>query len=124
MAKTVPVVLSDSVDKLILRVGNLQKLIRVMALVLRVELSDKRSVSSDIFEVSGDMNMIKKIGEVSASEYNDAWNFLIAHDQKLRLDQKDVKRLAPITIAVKLCNYNVVFEHVVVGAGGVHQVVA
>ena len=116
ISKSKKVLLGDSeIDKLISRIGSLNKLIRVFALVMRVKFADKKVTVPDIIENLENRPMLDKIGEVSASEYQDAWLFLIAHDQQLRLNEKDVRRLAPVTIAVKLSNYNMVLEHVVIG---------
>ena len=55
------------------------------------------------------------IGEVTASEYRDAWLYLIQYDQELRLAEKDVRRLVPVKVEEKLANYNCVVRYTVIG---------
>jgi hypothetical protein len=59
--------------------------------------------------------LIDKIDEVTASEYHDAWLFLIKYDQELRLCEKNVKRLVPSTVEEKLANYDYVVKYTVMG---------
>ena len=53
--------------------------------------------------------------EISASEFIDAYNFIIAWEQKKRLDEKSISRLVPVTIEIKLQNYNIDVTHIIVG---------
>ena len=116
LSKVKPIINSESsFDKLIHRVGSLKKLIRVTALIMRVKFSSKRHASLDICEVNGKTSLFDRIREVTATEYQDAWLYLISHDQSLRLEEKDIKILAPVRVAVKLSSYDMVLEHVVIG---------
>ena len=81
LSKVKPIINSESsFDKLIHRVGSLKKLIRVTALIMRVKFSSKRHASLDICEVNGKTSFFDRIGEVTATEYQDAWLYLISHD--------------------------------------------
>ena len=53
--------------------------------------------------------------EITAKEYNDAWKIIIHMEQKERLSEKDVLRLVPKKINIKLNNYKSIFQHVVLG---------
>ena len=107
---------SPNLDAIIPRASSLKKLIRTTALVMRVSLRDVR-VAVGTVDINSDpaVVMIDKVDEVTASEYHDAWLYLIQYDQKLRLDEKNVKRLVPVKVEVRLTNYDHIVEHTVIG---------
>ena len=53
--------------------------------------------------------------EVMNSEYIDAWNYIIYLVQKTKMNICNLQRLVPVTVPVKLSNYAVTLEHIVVG---------
>ena len=96
----------DEIDGLISRCGNLQKLVRSVDYVLRW---------------AGRASRYKKNQEeitldITASEYQDAYNYLISWEQKRRLDEKRVKRLVPRQVPIYIENYDIQsVTHVVLG---------
>jgi len=91
-------------DALILRCGNMEKLMRCVAYFLRLAGRALRRHPE-----------VKFGKEISASEFKDAYNFIIAWEQKKRLDEKSISRLVPVTIEIKLQNYNIDVTHIIVG---------
>ena len=53
--------------------------------------------------------------EITGQEYNDAWIVLIHLEQSVRLQEKQVMKLVPKKIKVKLSMYDWSVEHVVIG---------
>jgi hypothetical protein len=53
--------------------------------------------------------------EITAQEYNDAWIVLTHLEQSVRLQDKQVMKLVPKKIKVKLSMYDWSVEHVVIG---------
>ena len=53
--------------------------------------------------------------EITAQEYNDAWIVLIHLEQSVRLQEKQVMKLVPKRIKVKLSMYDWVVDHLVIG---------
>ena len=117
---------SEGFDKLVARFSDLPKLIRTMAYLLRCALSKRSSggtsavgrIHATCMGMSEDdvKRFIKeKVPEISAKEYNDAWLVIIALEQSLRLKEKDVKKLVPSKIYIKLATYDWTIQHVVLG---------
>ena len=109
--------LQEKLDILISRCSNLQKLLKLVAWLLRWFLSSRRS-SSKALRTGGDTDKTdlgKKVRPISASERDDAMHYLVAWDQKQRLSQKQAEKLVPKTVNVKLNNYNYEVPHTVVG---------
>ena len=99
------------VERLINRIGNLQKLIRTTAFVLRLL---GRTPRQRLWMEKHNKN--KKIGkEISASEYDDAWKFLIYWDQKTNLLKKNCVKLVPKEVNVIMSNLNISYPHSVLG---------
>ena len=109
-----------NLDIIILRTSSLKRLIRTTALILRVILKDLKIKKNIVNEVDTEVgcstgSWLDKIGEVSASEYRDAWLFLVEYDQQLRLCDADVRRLVPAVIEEQLANYDYKVKHTVIG---------
>ena len=85
---------SDELDGLICRCGSLDKLIRCVAYVLRWAGRAHRKLPPDTIEIS-------------SSEYDDAYHYLIYWEQRSRLVMKSVLRLVPQVIMIKLNNYDI-----------------
>ena len=96
-------------DGLILRCGDLPKLIRSTAHAMR--LVGRTPKHRLMVEKSG----LQSNKEITASEYDDAWIFLIWWEQTQRLIKKDCVRLVPKQIDVKLANYKLSYPHVILG---------
>ena len=117
---------SEAFDKLVARFSDLPRLIRTVAYLLRCALSRRyiggtsaggraQAICLGMTEDEIKKFVKEQVPEVSASEYNDAWLVIIALEQSLRLKEKDVKKLVPAKISVKLATYNWTVEHVVLG---------
>ena len=108
-------------DNIIERSSSLIKLIRSVALFLRLILCGGESpvtLDNQIkSEFSPSANGTKRyLTEITASEYNEAWLVLIAFDQSKRLEMKSVLRLSAVKVNVKLQNYpNIKLTHTVLG---------
>ena len=78
-----------NLDKIIMRAskqGSLKQLIRSTALVMRVFLAYYRINTDSVATCTNPSDkMLNEIEEVTASEYHDAWLFLIKYDQEQRL---------------------------------------
>ena len=96
-------------DGLILRCGDLSKLIRSTAYAMR--LVGRTPKNRLLVEKSG----MQSNKEITASEYDDAWTFLIWWEQKQRLIKKDCLRLIPKQIDVKMSMYKLSYPHVILG---------
>ena len=107
--------LKPNLDNIISRISNLKKLIRTTALIMRVELCDFKIAKEDNRHDSMKVNMLSKIGEVTASEYADAWLYLIEYEQEKRLLIKNVQRLVPVVIEKSMSNYNYIVKLTVIG---------
>ena len=95
--------------KLVARFSDLSKLIRVMAYIMRVALAKRRlGGTSAVGRSKVDM-------EITAKEYDDAWIVLIHLEQSIRLQEKQVMKLVPKRIKVKLSMYDWSVELVVIG---------
>ena len=82
--------LQEKLDILISNCSNLQKLLKLVAWLLRWFLSPRR-IGTEVHRTGGDTDktsLNKKVRPISASEKDDAMNFLVAWDQKQRLSQK------------------------------------
>jgi hypothetical protein len=95
-------------SKLVARFSDLSKLIRVMAYIMRVALA-KRRLGGTSAEGRTKVDM-----EITAQEYNDAWIVLVHLEQSVRLQEKQVMKLVPKRIKVKLSMYDWSVEHVVI----------
>ena len=94
---------ADGLDGLIVRCGDLEKLVRCVAYVMRVVGRTHRK------------NQLEKFGkEIDATEYGDAYSYLIYWEQSQRLSMSEVNKLVPNTIMVKLSNYEVTVPHVII----------
>ena len=91
------------------RFSDLSKLIRVMAYIMRVALAKRRLGGTS---AEGRTKVAK---EITAQEYNDAWIVLVHLEQSLRLKEKQVMKLVPKRINVKLSAYDWSVEHLVIG---------
>ena len=91
-------------DALISRCGNIEKLVRSVAYFLRL--------AGRALRKHPEVSFGKEIG---ASEYNDAYNFIIAWEQKKRLDDRSISRLVPVSIEIKLHNYEISVTHIIIG---------
>jgi len=91
-------------DELIVRCGNLGKLVRSVAYFLRVAGKALRKNSERVYGK-----------EISASEFNDALMWLVAWEQKKRLRKEEIIRLAPVEIDYYLENYNFKVKLTIVG---------
>ena len=96
-------------SKLVARFSDLSKLIRVMAYIMRVALAKRR------FGGTSAEGRTKVAQEITAQEYNDAWIVLIHLEQSVRLQEKQVMKLVPKRVKVKLSAYNWYVDHIVVG---------
>ena len=92
------------IDELIVRCGNLGKLVRSVAYFLRVAGKALRKNSERVYGK-----------EISASEFNDALMWLVAWEQKKRLRKEEIIRLAPVEIDYYLENYNFKVKLTIVG---------
>ena len=107
----------EGFDGLILRCGNLEKLVRCVAYLLRM-VGKLRKVQYIMREMGKDhrLDQWRKIStEISASEYIDAYNFLIYWEQNERLKEAEIKKLVPKTVMVHLSNFGFSVPHVVLG---------
>ena len=106
-------------DKVILRARNLKSLIRTVALVMRVDLCNFRVSKKDVrikeSSVKSQSSKLSQITEITATEYRDAWLYLLEYDQEQRLQETNVQRLVPATVEEKLSNYDYVVKLLVVG---------
>ena len=59
---------------------------------------------------------LEKVPPITVVERDDAWKFLIAWDQKVRLDKKTVAKLVPKEIKVDLVSQPYSVSHIVVGS--------
>ena len=91
-------------DALISRCGNIEKLVRSVAYFLRL--------AGRALRKHPEVSFGKEIG---ASEYNDAYNFIIAWEQRKRLDVRSISKLVPVSIEIKLHNYEISVTHIIIG---------
>ena len=94
---------------LVARFSDLSKLIRVMAYIMRIALAKRRLGGTS----AAGRTKVEK--EITAQEYYDAWIVLIHLEQSVRLQEKQVVKLVPKRIKVKLSTYNWSVDHIVVG---------
>ena len=95
----------DGIDGMVIRCGKLQKLIRSVAYLLRWAGRASR-YKNDQEEITID---------ITASEYQDAYNCLIYLEQRKRLDKKKLEKLVPRQIIVPLKNYDRSIVQIVIG---------
>ena len=58
---------------------------------------------------------VKKRKEISSIEYEDAFNYLVYWEQNKRLTMREVIKLVPKSVMVKLNNYNLSVPHIILG---------
>ena len=110
---------SDKVglDKLISYCGSLPKLVRFVAYLTRystnlvrwagrASMVTKEELGEVTKEEIGEVTKEEKDLDISASEYEDAYVCLIEWEQKQRLFKKNIEKLAPRTVSVKLQNFS------------------
>ena len=85
------------------------KLVRCVAYILRI-MSRAQKVKHAMNEMGE-----RRGKEILASEYVDVYNYLISWEQKKRLNIKDIKKLNPNTVMVKLSNYSIEVPHIMLG---------
>ena len=113
LPKTLKVAMTDSrLDELLLRCGELTKLIRSTAYVMRMM---GRTPRQRLWRKQNNLELRHSSGEITTTEYNDAWTFLIYWEQKQRLIQKNCVKLVPKMIERKLSSYNLSYPHVILG---------
>ena len=119
--------MGDWYDKLLARCSTLDKLIRCVAYVMRaaIYLSDGAAASvggkphklrSNLVKLRNNSENNDAVREISAREYNDAWQIIIYLEQKERLSEKDVIRLVPKKAKIKLSNLEKDIQHLVLGS--------
>ena len=102
---------SDSIDALVSRCSDLNKLLRCMALVLRW------LYGSRMLQKRGETDMedqVKGMSSISAVERKDAMHVLVAWDQRCRLSAKQAKTLVPKVVRKKLNCYSFEVSYMVV----------
>ena len=121
---------SEWYNKLLARCGTLDKLIRCVAYVVRAALylsAEPPDQLGAALTAGGKphkfrLNLVKmrgkssenKLEEISASEYDDAWKMIVFMEQNERLSEKDISRLVPRKINIKLSNKSII-QHFVLG---------
>ena len=103
------------VESAINNCDTLKKLIRTVALVMRWRLKHLRIASTASSTAQGRDHSVYYSSEITSSEYIDAWNYIIYSVQKTKMKIQNLQRLVPVTIPVKLSNYAVTLEHIVIG---------
>ena len=93
----------ELIDILIERCGNLEKLVRSFAYILRWAGRVPRQKGHVIYSKN-----------ISAAEYQDSFNFLIFWDQSRRLNIKKGDRLGTKSIQIKLTSLDLVINHIVI----------
>ena len=86
-------------DQLMMRCSSLRKLINSTVYVLRLlgRIYTKRVSFKNV-----NVRSVNEVIAIDASEYNDAWNFLIHWEQLQRLDKSKHEGLVPVTVEFKL----------------------
>ena len=85
------------------------KLVRCVAYILRI-MSRAQKVKHAMNEMGE-----RRGKEILASEYVDAYCYLISWEQKKRLSMKEIKKLNPSTVTVQLKNYSIEVPHILLG---------
>ena len=97
------------------RISSLQKVLRIVAYVLRwIFKYDKAPHGHCMNRLAVKEINYNNIPPVSASEISDAWKVAVALAQQ-DLTDKDVRRLVPSKNLIKLENYEFKFSHIVLG---------
>ena len=91
------------------RFSDLSKLIRVMAYIMRIALAKRRLGGTSV------EGRVKVDKEITAQEFNDAWLVLKHLEQSVRLQEKQVMKLVPKRIKVKLSTYDWSVEQIAIG---------
>ena len=89
-------------------------LVRCVAYILRI-MSRAQKVKHAMSEMGKTHQWERRGKEILASEYVDAFNYLISWEQKKRLNIKDIRKLNPNTVMVKLSNYSIEVPHIMLG---------
>ena len=97
----------DAIDLLVAKCSNLEKLLRIVALIRRVHLSSRSQRTGG--ETTG-----VSVRPITASERDDAWKAIIAWDQRKRLQIKNIQRLVPNEVEVQLSNCSHPVSHIVI----------
>ena len=100
-----------NLDSTIVRCGSLRMLIRATCYFLRM-VGRRHLLSLRNGEIDSSAYSFRK-GEISQSEYDDAWNFLISWEQSQRLDKRKCQGLCPVEVQVPLQNYPISVSHVI-----------
>ena len=96
----------DEFDSLMSRCGKLKKLLHVIAYVFRLvgRTASKTAVGLPGVHKLNISDKIKMIRPINETEWNNAWNFLIYVEQKLRLDKRRHKNMILRYVTVELSN--------------------
>jgi len=106
---------TDPWEQLISRCGSLNKLLHVVAYVRRFcNLSRIKRTGGEVISISH--SDLEKVPPITVVERDDAWKFLIAWDQKVRLKKKTVAKLVPKEVKVDLVSQPISVSHIVVGS--------
>ena len=101
-----------NLDSAIARCGSLRMLIRATSYFLRM-VGRRHLLSLNKGEIESSAYSFR-IGEISQSEYDDAWNFLISWEQSQRLDRRKCQGLCPVEVKVQLQNYPITVSQITI----------
>ena len=104
-----PTIDSISLSNLYSRSNELEKIIRILARMLRMTKGTSGWGESPC---TGKMIFQR---ELTAGEYDDAWKYLIFLEQKERLNRQDSKYLVPKVVQVRLESFDMIVPHIVIG---------
>ena len=100
---------SLSLSNLYSRSNELEKIIRILAWMLRMT---RGTSGPGELPCKGKMIFHR---ELTAAEYDDAWKYLVYLEQKERLSRQDSKYLVPKVIQVRLTTLDLIVPHIVIG---------
>ena len=100
------------VEALCKRRSNLDSVLLTTAFLLRIIFPSSLLRAPDNLDYSKSETDYKKIPPITASERNDAFNLLIYLAQ---MNLRNVDRLVPARVVVKLINYPLTFDHMILG---------
>ena len=120
VAKSIYIQSSDSLDQLVMRCSSLDKLLRIVAYILRFFRIRFPPLCRDQ-RTGGEFTVKKQLtsgsdNPISVSERNDAWISLIAWDQRARLQKTSAEKLVPKEIVINLSNLSYSVSYLVVGS--------
>ena len=104
----------DGIDGLVTRCGNLEKLVRCVAYLMRM-VGKGHKIKHAMREVGKSLSWERISTVISSSEYADAYSYLVYWEQINRLNMKDVQKLNPRTVMVSLSNYDMSIPHIMLG---------